>query len=165
MLKNIRTKIFYTAAIVLAFAVTSCGLIPTQAKSSIDAVNVDQNTVAIKGYDPVAYFTMNKPTQGNSAYTANYDGATYWFSSVDNQKMFKSNPEKYAPQFGGYCAFGVSKGYKYDIEPEAFEIVDGKLYLNLNKKVQGIWTKNKDELIVEAKDYWNDIENTPASEL
>lgn len=160
-----KQKFFYTFAILVAFTATSCGLIPSQADSSLDAVNVDANAVAIKGYDPVAYFTLNAPTQGNSNYTANYAGATYHFSTVEHQTLFKANPSKYAPQYGGFCAFGVSKEKKYDTDPTAFEIVDGKLYLNLNAKVQSIWTKNSGELIVDANEYWADIENTPVSEL
>lgn len=160
-----KTKIFYAFTIMLALALSSCGLIPQQAKSSIDAVNVDDNTLAIQGYDPVAYFTLNTPTKGNAQYSAKHKGATYLFSSAQHQKLFTGDPEKYAPQFGGYCAFGVSKEKKYSIEPEAFEIVDGKLYLNLNKKVQSIWTKNSQELIVDANGYWSQIENTPVSEL
>lgn len=155
----------YAATLFMAFIVTSCGLIPTQASSSIDAVNVDETTLAIKGYDPVAYFTVNTPTKGNSQFTANYEGATYWFSTAEHQKMFKREPSKYAPQYGGYCAYGVSKGYKYDTDPEAFAVVDGKLYLNLNKKVQNIWSNDKEELIVDADGYWTNIENTPSSEL
>lgn len=160
-----KNKLLYAVTIVFALALTSCGLIPSQANSSIEAVNVDDNTVAIQGYDPVAYFTVNAPTKGDSQYTANHLGATYWFSSADNQKLFKSNPDKYAPQYGGYCAFGVSKEKKYPIEPDAFAVVDGKLYLNLNKKVQSRWVLNTEELINDADGYWNEIENTPASEL
>lgn len=155
----------YAAILLMAFIVTSCGLIPTQVSSSIEAVNVDETTLAIKGYDPVAYFTKNTPTKGNSQFAANYDGATYWFSSAKHQKMFTSEPSKYAPQYGGYCAYGVSKGYKYDIDPEAFAVVDGKLYLNLNKKVQNIWSNDKQALIVDANGYWTNIEKTPSSEL
>jgi len=160
-----KNKILYAVTLVLAFAVTSCGLIPSQANSSIEAINVNENTVAIQGYDPVAYFTLNAPTLGNSQYTANHLGATYWFSSPEHQKLFKSDPEKYAPQYGGYCAFGVSKEKKYPIEPDAFAVVDGKLYLNLNKTVQSRWVLNTEELIVDADAYWKEIENTPVSEL
>lgn len=162
---TMRTKIFYTFTLLLALAVTSCGLIPQQAKSNIDAINVDENSLAIQGYDPVAYFTLNAPTKGSSEYTANYEGATYWFSNAQHQSMFKNDPDKYAPQFGGYCAFGVSKEKKYSIEPDAFAVVDGKLYLNLNKKVQTIWSKNSEELIVDANGNWQVIANTPVSEL
>ncbi|MGB3726110.1 MAG: YHS domain-containing (seleno)protein [Glaciecola sp.] len=160
-----RTKLFYVFTLILAMAVTSCGLIPTQAKSSIDAINVDESTLAIKGYDPVAYFTLNTPTLGSSEYSSVYQGATYHFSSAEHLAAFNDNPAKYAPQYGGYCAFGVSKGFKYDTDPESFAVVDDKLYLNLNKKVQSIWAKQKDELIIDANGYWVDIENTPSSEL
>jgi YHS domain-containing protein len=160
-----KKQFFYAVTLVMAFTATSCGLIPSQANSSIEAVNVDENTIAIQGYDPVAYFTVNAPTKGSSQFTANHLGATYHFASADNQKLFKSNPEKYAPQYGGYCAFGVSKEKKYPIEPDAFAVVDGKLYLNLNKKVQSRWVLNTEELISDANGYWTDIENTPASEL
>ena len=149
------------AALVFAFAVTSCGIIPTQAQSSINAVNVDETRLAIKGYDPVAYFTEAKPVQGSSQFTADHLGATYHFSSAQNQSLFEGNPEKYAPQYGGYCAFGVSKEYKFDIDPEAWAVVDEKLYLNLNKKVQARWIGEKDELIVEADTIWTQIANKP----
>lgn len=160
-----KTKLLYAFTLLLALTISACGLIPQQAKSSINAVNVDENALAIQGYDPVAYFTLNAPTKGDSQYTASYQGATYWFSSANHQSLFKADPAKYAPQYGGYCAFGVSKEKKYSIEPEAFEIVDGKLYLNLNKKVQSIWTKNSQELIVDANGNWQEIQNTPVSDL
>lgn len=160
-----RTKVRYMFTFLLALAVTSCGLIPQQVESNIDAINVDESSLAIQGYDPVAYFTLNTPTKGSGQYTANYEGATYWFSTAQHQSMFKSDPAKYAPQFGGYCAFGVSKEKKYSIEPDAFSIVGGKLYLNLNKKVQNIWSKNAEELIVDANGNWKVIANTPVSEL
>ena len=160
-----KNKLIYAVSIVFALALTSCGLIPSQSKSSIEAVNVDENTVAIQGYDPVAYFTVNAPVKGDSQYTANHLGASYWFSSADNLKLFKSNPDKYAPQYGGYCAYGVSKEKKFSVEPDAFSIVGGKLYLNLNKKVQSRWVLNTEELINDADANWTEIENTPASEL
>ncbi|GLR70969.1 YHS domain-containing (seleno)protein [Agaribacter marinus] len=159
------SKLLTLFAVVIAFTVTSCGLIPTQAKSSIEAVNVDKSRLAIKGYDPVAYFTEAKPVLGNAQYTAQYNGATYHFASAKHQSLFTGNPMKYAPQYGGYCAFGVSKEKKYDTDPMAWAIVDDKLYLNLNEKVQGRWVLNKEELIVEANDIWTEIENTPVSEL
>jgi YHS domain-containing protein len=159
------SKLLTAAALVIAFTVTSCGLIPTQAQSSINAVNVDESRLAIKGYDPVAYFTEAKPVKGSSQFNAEYLGATYYFSSPSNESMFKGNPEKYAPQYGGYCAFGVSKEYKFDIDPEAWAVVDDKLYLNLNKKVQGRWIGQKEELIVEANDIWTQIADKPASDL
>jgi YHS domain-containing protein len=145
--------------------VSSCGLIPSQTESSINAVNVDQSRLAIKGYDPVAYFSEAKPVQGSSQFTAEHLGATYYFSSAQHQSLFDGNPNKYAPQYGGYCAFGVSKEYKFDIDPEAWAVVDEKLYLNLNKKVQARWVPNKDQLIVDADAIWTQIVDKPVTEL
>jgi YHS domain-containing protein len=159
------SKLLTAAALVIAFTVSSCGLIPSQAESSINAVNVDESRLAIKGYDPVAYFTEAKPVQGSSQFTAEHLGATYYFSSAQHQSLFDGNPNKYAPQYGGYCAFGVSKEYKFDIDPEAWAVVDDKLYLNLNKKVQARWVPNKDELIVDADAIWTQIVDKPVTEL
>ncbi|MFT6087410.1 MAG: YHS domain-containing protein [Glaciecola sp.] len=159
------SKLLTAAALVIAFTVSSCGLIPSQAESSINSVNVDESRLAIKGYDPVAYFTEAKPVQGSSQFTAEHLGATYYFSSAQHQSLFEGNPNKYAPQYGGYCAFGVSKEYKFDIDPEAWAVVDDKLYLNLNKKVQARWVPNKDELIVDADAIWTQIVDKPVTEL
>lgn len=160
-----QSKLLLILATLMAFTLTSCGLIPSQANSSINAINVDETKLAIKGYDPVAYFTEAKPVPGNANYTAQYNGATYQFSSAKHQALFKGNPEKYAPQYGGYCAFGVSKEKKFDTDPTAWSIVDNKLYLNLNHKVQSRWVLNKEELISDADNIWVDIKNTPVSEL
>jgi YHS domain-containing protein len=159
------TKSLAAAAVIVAFTATGCGLIPTQADSAITSVNVSDTKLAIKGYDPVAYFTESKAVQGVSAHTAQYQGATYLFSSAANKSMFEGDPAKYAPQYGGYCAFGVSKEKKFDIDPEAFAVVDGKLYLNLNKKVQSRWVLNTEELISDANEYWTVIADTPAEAL
>jgi YHS domain-containing protein len=159
------STVLTATALLIALTVTSCGLIPSQAQSSIIAVNVDESRLAIKGYDPVAYFTEAKPVQGSSQFSAQHLGATYFFSSAQHQSMFESDPNKYAPQYGGYCAYGVSKEYKFDIDPEAWAVVDGKLYLNLNEKVQNRWVTNKVDLIVEANSIWTKIGDKPVSDL
>jgi YHS domain-containing protein len=159
------STVLTATALLIALTVTSCGLIPSQAQSSIIAVNVDESRLAIKGYDPVAYFTEAKPVQGSSQFSAQHLGATYFFSSAQHQSMFESDPNKYAPQYGGYCAYGVSKEYKFDIDPEAWAVVDGKLYLNLNEKVQNRWVTNKEDLIVEANSIWTKIGDKPVSDL
>ena len=161
LMKKTLTLIFAMFTLTLA----SCGIIPFQAKSSINAVNVDENRVAVKGYDTVAYFTESKPVQGNANYTATYQGAVYHFASAENQMLFKGNPEKYAPQYGGYCAFGVTQEKKYDIDPEAWAIVDGKLYLNLNAGAQRVWDKDRSGNITIADANWIDIEPKAVSEL
>jgi YHS domain-containing protein len=159
------SKLLSIFAILLAFTLTSCGLIPQQANSSIEAVNVDQNRVAIKGYDPVAYFTDATPTPGLQQFTAEYNGAIYQFASAEHQALFKGSPAKYAPQYGGYCAFGVTQEKKYDIDPNAWAVVDGKLYLNLNSGAQNVWNKDRIGNIASGNDIWMNIENKPVSEL
>ena len=97
---------------------------------------------AIDGTDPVAYFTQNRPVEGDSDITHDWNGATWRFSSEANRAAFIENPEKYAPQYGGYCAWAVSKGYTASTDPEAWKIVDGKLYLNYSKSVQSQWEQD-----------------------
>jgi len=128
-------------------------------------VNTDKNDMAIKGYDPVAYFTLGKATKGSINYTTTHKGAIYQFVSEDNRNLFDSNPDKYAPQFGGYCAFGVSKEKKFDTDPTAWKIIEDKLYLNLNSQVQQRWLKDSENLIKDAKEYWREIAFVPASDL
>ncbi len=123
-------------------------------------LNLDDNGVAIRGYDPVAYFFDDKAVQGSSKYTAAYKGAIYHFASKVNRDTFKIDPKKYAPQYGGYCAFGVTKHRKFDADPEAWKIEDGKLYLNYNKKVRGIWLENLEENIESSDEIWPEIKTS-----
>ncbi len=109
---------------------------------------------AIRGYDPVSYFTDSVPTKGKAEFVADYKGAKWYFASSKNLALFNSNPEKYIPQFGGYCAFGMSRGYKADTQPDAWTIVDDKLYLNYNVKVREEWNKKQAELISKAAANW-----------
>jgi len=109
---------------------------------------------AIQGYDAVAYFKEGKPLKGKSEFSTLWNGAQWSFSSKQNLEMFKSNPEKYAPQYGGYCAYGTSEGHKAPTQPDAFTIVNGKLYLNYNKDVRTEWSKNKKERILQADKNW-----------
>lgn len=121
--------------------------------------NIGDNDVAIHGYDPVAYFTANRAVEGSAKYTATHDGAIYRFSSAKNRDLFKSNTDKYAPQFGGYCAMGVALNKKLDVDPDAFHIADGKLYLNLNKAVQKKWFEDVPGNIKTAERIWSGIED------
>ncbi len=112
---------------------------------------------AIKGYDPVAFFSDEKATIGSNEYPYEWSGSIWLFASQSNLEKFKSNPEKYAPQYGGYCAWGMSKGYKAKVDPEkAWTIVEGKLYLNYNAGVQKKWLPEKEELIKVADKNWKD---------
>src|SRR6267154_702154 len=109
---------------------------------------------AIQGYDPVAYFKEGKPLKGKKEFSTLWNGAQWSFSSKQNLETFKSDPEKYAPQYGGYCAYGTSEGHKAPTQPDAWSIVNDKLYLNYNKDVQRDWKKNQSELIEKANRNW-----------
>ena len=125
----------------------------------------DVSHVAIGGYDPVAYFDAGKPMRGNGYHTATYNGATYLFSSKGHQEKFTANPEKYAPQYGGFCAYGVAVGKKFFSNPKRWKIVDGKLYLNLDKDIQKTWNKDISGYIAKAETNWADIEHKNPAEL
>ncbi len=123
------------------------------------AVNLGENDVVIQGYDPVAYFSKKKPVKGSAKYTAIYQGGIYRFASVENRDKFKRNPEKFAPQFGGYCAMGVALDKKLDVDPDAFYITGGKLYLNLNKDVQSKWMQDVSGNLKTARRNWSGIQD------
>lgn len=112
---------------------------------------------AIRGYDTVAYFTEDKAVEGDDAYSMEYQGATWLFSSQENLDLFAENPEKYAPQYGGYCAYAVSQNTTASIKPELFTIVDDKLYLNYSESVNEKWLKEKENFIVDADKNWPDL--------
>lgn len=100
------------------------------------------NDGAIRGYDPVAYFTVGEPIMGSDQFTTRWQGATYKFASAANLELFKAEPAAYAPQYGGYCAYAVAKGATAGTVPEAWTIIDGKLYLNYSLAVQQRWRKD-----------------------
>jgi len=113
-----------------------------------------ENGKALKGFDPVAFFKDHEPVPGKDAYKYSYNDALWFFSSEENLNDFKNEPEKYEPQYGGYCAFGMSKGYKAPVEIETWSIKDEKLYFNYNKDVQKDWIKNQEDLIKRANRNW-----------
>ena len=116
-----------------------------------------KDSIAINGYDVVAYFKEGKPVRGNVAFNVSYKGASWHFANKENAELFKANPGKYEPQYGGYCAFGCSRGYKAKTSPDAWTIVDGKLYLNYNTDVRATWNKDQQEYIKKADANWIDI--------
>lgn len=117
----------------------------------------EQDGVALRGYDPVSYFEENKPKLGSSSYSHTYKGSKFYFSSPDNRRKFAESPEKYVPQFGGFCAYGAAKGAKFSTQPDAFAVVDGKLYLNKNRQVQNLWEKDIPGNIALANEKWPDV--------
>ena len=114
---------------------------------------------AIHGYDPVAYFKESKPVKGDRKYSLSWKSATWYFASQQNLDSFKADPGKYAPQYGGYCAYGLANGHKATTEPDAWLISDGKLYLNYDKDVQVKWKKKQTEYIQTADKIWPGIKD------
>ena len=114
----------------------------------------ERNGVAIDGYDPVAYFTAGKPTRGQADYSSEYKGSVFHFANAQNRDMFVKSPEKFAPQYRGFCAYGVSQGAKVKIEGDRWAVVDGKLYLNYDEDVQASWNQDVPGYIKLADKTW-----------
>lgn len=117
-------------------------------------VNVDKNGVGLQGYDPVAYFTQNRPVQGNPQIQSTYNGVKYYFASQEDKKTFDANPSKYEPQFGGYCAYAASQGHTAPIQVGAFQIVDGRLLLQYSQSVQEKFNKDTQGNLKKADANW-----------
>lgn len=128
-------------------------------------VEIDENSVILAGHDPVAYFTQNAAVEGSTKFTATHNGAIYQFSSAKNRDLFLDTPNKYEPQYGGFCAYGASLGKKFKVNGKAFEVVDGKLYVNKNEDVYETWVEDKAENIVSADQQWESIKPIAAEDL
>ena len=120
--------------------------------------NVTSKQLAIKGYDPVAYFVSGKAAEGKPAFATNYQGINYYFASAANRDAFKANPSKYEPQYGGWCAYAMGNdGSKVEVDPETFKIANGKLYLFYNKyftNTKKSWDKDEAHLMKNADANW-----------
>lgn len=114
----------------------------------------EQDGLALRGYDPVAYFSEGEPAPGKAEHTAEYEGSTFRFASQSNRDLFAADPARYAPEYGGFCAFGTANGYKAATDPAAFTIVKDKLYLNYNGDVQKQWRADTRGFIGKADANW-----------
>ncbi|MFT5502655.1 MAG: YHS domain-containing protein [Gammaproteobacteria bacterium] len=122
---------------------------------AVDAINTPwYSNVAIEGHDPVAYFLERKPVEGSKSHKLNWSGVSWHFKSAENKTLFEANPEKYAPQYGGYCAWAASQNTVAGIDPEQWTIVDGKLYLNYNREVKGKWLVDTSKSIADGNKNW-----------
>ncbi len=134
------------------------GLAVGAAGASVAAViatpSFAKNPLALTGYDPVSYFSGRKPVKGKTSFTTSHRGLTYRFANAGNRDAFKANPNRYAPQYDGYCAYGVSQGYKVGVDPLAYKVVNGKLYVNYSRSVQRTWSRNVPGYIAEANRNW-----------
>jgi len=137
----------------------------TSALAAGNDVNATPTGLALQGYDPVAYFTDGAPVKGDWDISAEYNGATYRFATEAHKTTFETNPEAYAPAYGGYCAFGTAMGFKFDGDPTLWKIVDDTLYLNLSPAVQERWSEDIPGFIVNADTNWETIIDASPEEL
>jgi YHS domain-containing protein len=146
----------------LLFAIVVWSGLISSAYAEIDKT---VSITGVQGYDLVSYHVEKRPLKGNGHFTTEYKGITYQFVNKANKSLFDSNPEKYLPAYGGYCAFGVSVNKKFLGDPEVWRLVDGKLYLNLDANVQDDWFKDVSGHIKNANNNWERIKNIPANQL
>ena len=144
-------------AVIFVLTLASLGWVSTTAWAAKDPVYQSLFGTAIDGTDPVSYFTAGRPIEGKSNITFEWNGATWRFASEENRDRFAADPEKYAPQYGGYCAWAVSQGYTASTDPQAWSIVDNKLYLNFSKAVQKQWEQDIPGHIDAANKNWPDV--------
>jgi YHS domain-containing protein len=143
------------AIIITFFMVSSAMLVAQDLKGKVFTTSKG----AIDGYDVVAYFTESKPLKGDKQFSHQWEGATWYFATAAHRDLFKADPKKYAPAFGVFCAYGVSQGYKVKIEANAWDIVDGVLYLNYDLGVQKSWRKDRPGYIAKAKNNWTSLKD------
>ena len=141
----------------LAGRVTVALVCATWAALAFAGAYFEKDGAAIKGYDPVAYFTENRAVAGLPAYKAEYKGSVFQFASQANRDAFAADPARYAPQYDGFCAFGTASGYKAAIDPAAFTIVGGKLYLNYNADIKKKWSGDIPGFISKADKNWPEV--------
>ena len=147
-----KTAINLVSAVLLTFAMSS-------ASAAIDAIYTGFfSNEALRGYDTVAYFTMGMPIEGSDEYTFEYQGATWKFSSQEHLDLFKADPGKYAPQYGGYCAWAMANGDTASAEPDLWTIHEGKLYLNYSRRINQRWKADMENFIKSADVEWPKFE-------
>jgi YHS domain-containing protein len=147
---------------IILMAITSAALLFTSALSMAAEPN---SVVGVGGYDLVSYHTGKKPLQGNGNHVVQHNGVNYLFSSKENVEKFKANKEKFLPAYGGYCAFGASVGKKFIADPTVWEIVDGRLYMNLDNSIKTLWIKDIPGNIKKADKNWIKIKDVAAADL
>lgn len=153
--KNLKS-LFIRLTIVTFLLVASTGTL---------TANQAVNSVAVNGYDLVSYFTASGPVRGSGLHTVEFAGDVYLFANEENQAKFQQNPAKYLPQYGGFCAYGVAIGKKFSVDPLVYEIINGKLYFNLNNEIKAKWSQEKGKYIQDADRNWKQIRDKNPSEL
>ena len=131
-------------------------LVTLSACGTLNSPTFSDHAGAIRGYDPVAYHSDGKPVKGDPAHTFEYNSATWHFASQENLETFRANPERYVPEYGGYCAYGMSRGFVVSTDPNAWTIEDGKLYLNHSLGVRRTWLKDVPGNVNRADKHWQE---------
>jgi YHS domain-containing protein len=149
---NIIKKIAIVSILVLP---VSCFMLSQEKDDVIYSTSMG----AIDGYDPVAYFNMGKAMKGNEDYSYIWNDAVWYFSSTENRDVFMKNPDKYAPEYGGYCAYAIAEGKKVKVDPEQWSIINDRLFINYDEKIQRKWMENKFEYIGKADKKWEELFN------
>jgi YHS domain-containing protein len=158
-MRTITTRAFLAASIAVGAIGFAAAPVHAQSRTGGTPNQLDGG-VAIKGYDTVAYFTENKAVKGTDDFKHDWSGTTWLFASAANRDAFAKEPARYAPQYGGFCAFGLAKGKLINVDPQnAWRIVDGKLYLNYNTTFLEIWAKDQARMISDANANWPKINN------
>lgn len=142
---------------ILASATCALLLAAPAAKAEQLQIYYANDGAAIGGYDTVSYFMAETPVMGNPNIAVMWKGAVWYFASHENREAFEANPKAYAPQFGGYCAYAVSRGYTTSTDPNAWKIVDGKLYLVHSQVVENLWERDEQQNIELAEEHWPQV--------
>jgi YHS domain-containing protein len=149
------------SSIVAAFVLFIAAAVSARAGDANKQLNVGKDRLAIRGYDPVSYFESDKPAPGDEKITAEHDGAMYRFTSEDHRTKFLASPEKYLPQYGGWCATAMGEnGSKVDVDPTSYKITDGRLFLFYHKlftNARDLWVKDEAKLKSKADENWKKL--------
>lgn len=149
----------------LAGLVAASAILVSSFSFAAEETQQTANGVILSGHDAVSYFTADKPTKGYAGISSVHDGAIYHFSSEANRDAFNANPAKYAPQYGGFCAYGAAIGAKFPIDPSVYAVVDNKLYLNNSANVSKIWNAKQSKAITLADKKWSTIRSVSSDKL
>ena len=136
-------------------------LAPFGAVHAAGEMSTAGDRVALQGYDPVAYFTDGRPEKGSAEFSAAFDGTTYWFKNAEHKALFTADPDHYAPRFNGYCTIMVSRGIKYEANPEMWAIADGKLWVFGGPRAMSSFREQTADVIAKAAENWPDVRQKP----
>lgn len=159
-------RLFVTGALAAAIVLAAAAPVRAADEQNLSrGLTAEGAPLAMHGYDPVAFFTAGAPTLGGAEHAVVHRDATFYFASEANREAFEADPERYVPAYGGYCAFGVSVGKKFDGDPRHWTISGGRLYLNLNEEIAAKFREDVAGAVAKADAQWRKIEHSATGEL